>query len=119
MLGHNNVQGICQQSLSGSWDEVGAVQDDKDHFKLSRTNTLVKASGQCPTFTMPRLPYALHKLSLYLTHQHGFSQSVKDYFELTRLHKFPLGNILVIWPCGVCLSNRDAAPIQTLMNSIP
>lgn len=21
------------------------------------------------------------------------------YFELTRLHKFPLGNILIIWPC--------------------
>ncbi|EKM60304.1 uncharacterized protein PHACADRAFT_167688 [Phanerochaete carnosa HHB-10118-sp] len=28
-----------------------------------------------------------------------FAQACKAYFQLTRLHKFPLGNILVIWPC--------------------
>ena len=26
-------------------------------------------------------------------------QYARWYFELTRLHKFPLGNILIIWPC--------------------
>ena len=23
-----------------------------------------------------------------------------DYWTLTRLHKFPLGSILIFWPCG-------------------
>lgn len=31
------------------------------------------------------------------------AQAAKYYFELTRLHKFPLGNILVIWPCSTYL----------------
>lgn len=27
-----------------------------------------------------------------------------DYWTLTRMHKFPLGSILVFWPCGESLA---------------
>ncbi|KAI0090696.1 UbiA prenyltransferase family-domain-containing protein [Irpex rosettiformis] len=36
-------------------------------------------------------------------------QRVKCYFDLTRLNKFPLGNILIIWPClwGLTMASFD------------
>lgn len=30
----------------------------------------------------------------------------RSYFELTRLHKFPTGTLLVFWPCGEYVSSR-------------
>lgn len=30
----------------------------------------------------------------------GTDSTLLSYIELTRLHKFPLGSIVVFWPCG-------------------
>ena len=61
-------------------------------------------SPSLTTIMSEPLYYPSGDLSQPIAQEGTIRQKCQAYYELTRLHKFPLGNILVIWPSRMCLS---------------